>query len=306
MVENIDVIAEIQEHSTNKGKNLQWGLYITNIEILMERITKSELGPKIILKDEYLLFAKAGFDINLIPEISIIISEDNSDKQEREYKKIDKLIEHIDNIIKRDNFVARISVVNVINAQEINNTFSFTLKCIGQIEMYETEFTINVLYVNSGRKNCCHEKIKPFNDFVTLDSVYTYRIEKIVTEKITQILFGTSMIEDVRLIFDIYYIISRFCLNGNKLSEEISKVVKVLGSTKKIKKDYDTALEFINNKIMEDKWKHFVKDFGEKDNITYAYALDIIEKAFTQVVNAISKNIDFFGDWMPELKRYID
>ncbi|MCR5144515.1 MAG: hypothetical protein K6B67_04335 [Lachnospiraceae bacterium] len=137
----------------------------------------------------------------------------------------------------------------------------------------------------------------------TIDYLH-YPSEEALCSHMVEILKQLELINEMEHYYAAYKIIKTYSMEGRKFREKLKDAC----SERHIKleaKTYNTLKGYGDYKYMEKKWKNFLK----KEKLTEPSWQELLEKIndFTEPIwESIVEDRIFFGDWMPELGRYLD
>ena len=132
---------------------------------------------------------------------------------------------------------------------------------------------------------------------------HSYPTEGILAEKYMEIITKLELIQNIGDYYEIYYLLEQGSVDGRKVKEYIEEQCK----EKAIVKKYD-RLEMIagykDYSYMKKKWKVFLRSVHAKEP-SWEAAVERFLKFFEPIWQAITKDLIFFGDWMPDLNRFL-
>lgn len=127
--------------------------------------------------------------------------------------------------------------------------------------------------------------------------------EGILAEKYMEIITKLELIQNIGDYYDIYYLLERKSVDGRKVKEYIEEQCK----GKELSKE-ENRIEMIagykNYSYMKKKWKAFLRSVSAKEP-SWEAAVERFMKFFTPIWQAVTEDLVFFGDWMPELNRFL-
>lgn len=131
----------------------------------------------------------------------------------------------------------------------------------------------------------------------------SYPTEGYLAEKYMEIITKLELIQDIGAYYDIYYLLEKESVDGRKVREYIEDKCEEL----KIAKEKD-RLEMIagykNYTYMKKKWKVFLRSINSKEP-SWEKAVERFINFFEPIWRAILEDMAFFGDWMPDLNRFL-
>lgn len=127
--------------------------------------------------------------------------------------------------------------------------------------------------------------------------------EGILAEKYLEIITKLELIQNIGDYYDIYHLLERESVDGRKVKEYIEEQCK----GKRLSKE-ENRIELIagykNYSYMKKKWKAFLRSVPAKEP-SWEAAVERFLKFFEPIWRAVTEDLVFFGDWMPELNRFL-
>lgn len=175
--------------------------------------------------------------------------------------------------------------------------------CIGKIEDMQVPVTIFF--------NCFQDEhvIPKKESFFLLAfpqeevSYNCFQPESILAEKYIEIITKLELIQSLKSYYDVYYLLEKESVDGRKVRELISEQC----DSKKVPKD-NTRIEMVktykNYAYMKKKWKVFLRSIHSKEP-AWEQVMERFISFFEPIWKAVSEDFIFFGDWMPELNRFL-
>ena len=138
------------------------------------------------------------------------------------------------------------------------------------------------------------------NAFVTY---YAYPKEQMLTHAFIDIIWRMELIHDMRSYDTVFGILRTESLDGRHVKEHLESALFSRQLTLD-KKRWNMLLNYRNDAYMKKKWKTYLR--GEKkDAPTWLEVVDLIESFFGPIWESMSADTVFFGDWMPDLRRFL-
>ena len=132
---------------------------------------------------------------------------------------------------------------------------------------------------------------------------YSYPVEAFLAENFIEAVVKLELIQDMKVYYDIYYLLERESVDGRKVKDYIDEECE----KKQIKKETERLAMIASYRdytYMKKKWKVFLRSIKEKEPQWEA----VIERFlcfFEPIWQAVIEDYVFFGDWMPELNRFL-
>ena len=111
------------------------------------------------------------------------------------------------------------------------------------------------------------------------------------------------MIQDMKVYYDIYYLLERESVDGRKVKDYIDEECE----NKQIKKETERLAMIASYRdytYMKKKWKVFLRSIKEKEP-QWEMVIERFLCFFEPIWQAVIEDFVFFGDWMPELNRFL-
>ncbi len=133
--------------------------------------------------------------------------------------------------------------------------------------------------------------------------VRRYPKEIVLADSIIEVVKKLELINDMSYYDKCYQILSTETVDGRRMQECLAKKIKS-GKLLLENGSIDRIVAYKNYKFMEKKWKKYKKQQGHLE-IQWEELVEVVTCFFNPIWNALLKDEIFFGDWMPELKRFI-
>lgn len=131
----------------------------------------------------------------------------------------------------------------------------------------------------------------------------SYPTEGYLAERFMEIITKLELIQDIGAYYDIYYLLEKESVDGRKVREYIEDKCEEL----KIPKEKD-RLEMIagykDYTYMKKKWKVFLRSVNSKEP-SWEKTIERFVNFFEPIWRAVLEDRAFFGDWMPDLNRFL-
>lgn len=128
--------------------------------------------------------------------------------------------------------------------------------------------------------------------------------EELVVSHLCEIIEKLELINDMDHYFELYDIITQYPINGRKLKDRLDAKLKEKGISIS-----DNQIEIIsgyrNYTYMKKKWKVELRQ-KKTSSPEWQDVIDCLIKFLNPIWDAMNRNIVFLGDWMPQIKRYLD
>ena len=130
-----------------------------------------------------------------------------------------------------------------------------------------------------------------------------YPVFKMLGEKTIQLLKSMELIQDMDIFYQIYEILGTENLNGRRMREillEYSLEAKIPLEEKRA----ETIAGYSDSVYMKKKWKMYLKR-EKRTEPEWNQVVEIVSSYLGPLWQAICRDEVFFGDWMPELGRFL-
>ena len=134
-------------------------------------------------------------------------------------------------------------------------------------------------------------------------SYYAYPKEQLLVDAFVEIVEKMELIHDLRPYDQIFGILKTESLDGRHIKEHLGNALFDRQLTLD-KKRWNMLLNYRNDNYMKKKWKTYLR--GEKkESPAWDEVVDLLEAFFGPIWTSMSEDNVFFGDWMPDLGRYL-
>ncbi len=135
-------------------------------------------------------------------------------------------------------------------------------------------------------------------------TVKTYPYEQMLASYLVEILEKLELLQEMDRYSKAYDIIDKYPLEGRKVQEGIRQILETQG--KKISgAAWETFAGYGNYSYMKKKWKVLLRQEKRKEP-TWEAAHEKIKNFLEPMWPSIEEDTIFFGDWMPDLGRFLD
>lgn len=149
-------------------------------------------------------------------------------------------------------------------------------------------------------------KKETFRLFFTTDAFVTYYAfpkEQTLTHAFVDIIGRMELIHDMQPYDTIFEILRTESLDGRHVREHVEAALFSRQLTLD-KKRWNMLLNYRNDVYMKKKWGSYLR--GEKkDTPSWTEVIDMIEAFFGPIWESMRGGTVFFGDWMPDLRRFL-
>lgn len=296
MNDNKDIILSLQKQNISTSRKLPYTLQLFAQEIFLRHLSSRKIRDDFIFTGLLAIYSRLGFPQNVSLPLEFQV---RSQKNILEYmqeqleiiieEKTDDIFMEIDYIKEKEDYKHR----SLIQAQ------IFT-----KIKHIKVPFIIRFFIIKENML-----KSKDFNYPSLLEEydsfpVASVHLETVAAECLIEVLENKELLDSLYEIFIITKIAQNFSLNGRKIQD-------YLRNQKENTENWFVAADFKNllhsklEKQHQVKWKQFCNVEGEKET-DFSKMIELVCMFLEPVWDALFQDIEFFGDWMPELGRYLD
>lgn len=131
----------------------------------------------------------------------------------------------------------------------------------------------------------------------------SYPAESVLAECYVEIISKLELIQNIGAYYDIYHLLENESVDGRKVKEYIEEGCEQL-HIRKEKDRLDMIQGYKNYSYMKKRWKVFLRGINSKEP-SWETALERFMSFFEPIWKAIMEDLVFFGDWMPDLDRFL-
>jgi len=132
---------------------------------------------------------------------------------------------------------------------------------------------------------------------------HSYPAEGILAEKYMEIITKLELIQNIGDYYEIYYLLEQGSVDGRKVKEYIEEQCEGQGVSKKAN-PLEMIAGYKNYSYMKKKWKVFLRSVSA-DEPSWETVVERFLQFFEPIWQAVSNDLVFFGEWMPELNRFL-
>lgn len=177
------------------------------------------------------------------------------------------------------------------------------LSIIGRIEDMQVPIRLKIYGLVdekiAPRKECFSPMLLPEKKI----EYYHYPAEKLLAERFMEIISRMELIQDMSAYYEVYYLLDHESVDGRKVKEYIDEQCTIQKLAKN-KKYLDTIAEYKDYGYMKKKWKVYLRSINSVEP-AWDVVMERFQRFFTPVWKAYLEDVVFFGDWMPDLNRFL-
>ena len=220
-------------------------------------------------------------------------------------------------VLKSDGFVPG----TAFDEDFLKDFFEYELQTIPELKIRNPEYTKNSITFDAYYKEMYVPFLLEINELreqnLTAQSamiefpisngryeVLTYPIEQEVASHVADICRDLELINEMEHYLEVFKLCSENSLEGVRLQNAIRQELG-LRNLDYARDDLKHVLEFRDYTYMKKKWKVMLRR-QKLANISWEDVIDLFDKVLSPIWSAGKQDLVFFGDWMPEIARYLD
>jgi len=131
-----------------------------------------------------------------------------------------------------------------------------------------------------------------------------FPVEIQLAENVIEIFENLELINTMEVYDMVYRILTLNSIEGRKIYQFFIDYF-IDDDIDPWRKKWNIIVGYKSYGYMKKKWKSYTKKF-KKEMVSWEEIILMMEGFFTPIWNAIENDVIFFGDWMPNLKRFLD
>ncbi|MCI8327393.1 MAG: hypothetical protein HFI37_06425 [Lachnospiraceae bacterium] len=131
-----------------------------------------------------------------------------------------------------------------------------------------------------------------------------YSVENLLSEHFIKILKNLELLGDLRSYDVIYHLLTKELNSTRKVTEYLKKLAEQCQVPIETER-FEMICAYRESPYMKKQWKNYLRR-EKKKTPSFEEVLDILIAYFKPVWEALKNGSYYLGDWMPELKRYLD
>ena len=131
-----------------------------------------------------------------------------------------------------------------------------------------------------------------------------YPIEQMVALHLAEMIKQLELINQMEHYMELYDILKKYTIEGRKVKDEMVRLCEEM----KIftdEKANSLWVTYFDYTYMKKKWKVLLRQ-QKREEPTWQEAFLLIKKFFEPIWQAVCREEVFFGDWMPEIERFLE
>lgn len=299
-MDETSIISCLKEQSACTSRKLAYTAQLFAQEEFLRRLSHKKKRDDFVLTGLYSVFGRLDFP----QKVSIPL--------EFQIRRQDNLTEFIKNqieeIIESENLklnqkLISLKTLYIKEKRDFNNRDIIQVQVIGQIQRIKIPFIIKFYIMEDNvlrPKDITYKsQIHEFEEHVVL----TNRLEVIVAQCLIGILKRKELTDSLQEIYIIYQIGSNFSVNGRRITDQL-RISKEKNESWFQQSDFAQIVQVEPDRQHKIKWKQFCNVAGQKET-DFKEITNLVYSFLEPTWKALFSEVEFFGDWMPELKRYL-
>ena len=285
---------ELRANCIEEGRSLQWMLAVLSQEEVLVRLSRSPLGDSAIIKGSYVIQSLCETKSTTLPSLELALCTGEALSLREELMDAgEELISLKDiSLVEEESDHERKEALYVVKSIYKGIPASFYLKVI----YYDTGESLgrSLFGVSSMPEKKPLPRLSGGNEPIPL--LYMCP-EGIFVERYLEASRRGELVDSMMTWYDMFYISTAMCLDGHRMGGILETLSR---------EEISESLErFKGSKSLGDRWRAFAREYkvplkGFPDLAEY------LSSIMEPVTEALKRGEEFFGEWMPELCRYID
>lgn len=131
-----------------------------------------------------------------------------------------------------------------------------------------------------------------------------YPMEQLVAHHLAEIIKQLELINEMEHYIELYDILKQYPIEGRKVKDELVRLCETMNIPMD-EKAYCLWSTYGDYTYMKKKWKVLLRQ-EKRQEPTWQEAFRLIQIFFQSIWQAVCKEEIFFGDWMPEIERFLE
>ena len=131
----------------------------------------------------------------------------------------------------------------------------------------------------------------------------SYPVETLLVEKYIEIITKLELLPNIGVYYDIYTLLNQKSVDGRKVREFIQDqcvYTELFNGDKRL----EIIAGYQDYTYMKKKWKVFLRSINQREP-SWENVIERFLQFFGPICQAVTEDHIFFGDWMPELNRFL-
>ncbi len=286
-------IDEIKSIGKEKNQTLQWGIVSLCQEEIVNCIAGSEFREQVGVKGDYIQFGECEGKAYGLPELELLLFG------------IDEEVV-IKTVLENDSEEFRFLEIQEETKEEILEGTKIEYRVYAEAAGIRTGIMMNLLvlnieYENSIYLNATTKKTKDINGLTGKNATEMRRmyVEGIFVEKYKRVIKKGELLNNMKPFADMYFIAKNYCLDARRIKD-------YLLLENDVNPENIREFQMLGGNInLIKRWKSFSREIKSTDK-NLPELIQVCTEVLEPIYTSIERNEPFFGEWMPELARYID
>lgn len=296
LMDKIKIKSRLKKQSLDNSRKLAYTTQLFVQEEFLRRLSLRKKKEDFILTGLYSIYGR-----NQFPQKISIPLEFQLKNQDNLFTFIQEQLEKIIKFEVTETVLFTLDYVKE-KAEDIDQNKIFQAQIIGQIQEVKAPFIIK-FYIGEDKIKAKEVTYPVQIDGFLPPTVYSNRLEVIVAESLVRILKNKELQDSFYDLYNIWYVATNFSVNGRRIEEQL-EIYKENEEHWFQQEDFHKVFQVNKLRQFQIKWKQFCNVLGEKET-DFSQTVQLAEAFLGTIWKSVFDDIVFFGDWMPELKRYI-
>ena len=290
------VLARLKNIAVESGRSNQLCLQLFCQEEFLRRLSKSKYKDNFVLKGGLFLYSITNFDSRVTVDVDFLLQRiANTPEQLR------TVIEDILSVPTENDYIT-FEITDTSPISIAKKYAGISVSLVAHIKNTRTPFSIDFgvgdVIVPHQEKRKIPTQLPDFESPI----INTYSIETTVAEKLDAILNLMEFSSRMKDYYDIYYIANHFDFDGQVLVEALRKTFSNRNHTFTIDQ-FDRMLTFADDKVMQIKWKAFVKKIDTQTD-DFNLVISMIRMFLSNPFTAYIYNSDLIETWSAKCQSW--
>lgn len=284
-------------------KSRKWNLSFSDIlggavlEDIVHKISESEYGEKLCLRNHSVL-GRAQYEKKLVLnlEYAYMLSKEDG-KTDKE------IMEGLAKGLRENLFYGKTDSGVAFYQRETTSKKNLKLQLLAEVEDMKVPVSLKIYLLREEKRI---PKKESFSCMMYPEITVSYNslpTEEILMENYIEIITKLELITNIGAYYDIYDLLEKESIDGRKMKEYMEEQCSKYEISKE-KNLLDLIAGYKNYTYMKKKWKVFLRSINSREP-SWEIAVERFLNFFGPIWNAVVEDKIFFGDWMPELNRFL-
>lgn len=271
------------------------------LEDIVYRIGSSEYGERLWLRNRAVL-GEEQYKNKLILHLEYVYAPTEQKVEELKRDEKEPLSE-LAAAFKESVFFEEEDADISYSQSEIYSRGHLQLQITAQIEDMQVPVSMGIHLLYDEEISSVEESFCCMMDPEIIIFYHSIPVEWILVENFIEIITKMELIVNIGAYYEIYSLLDRENLDTRKIKEDIAKQCNLAGLERQ-NHYLETIDGYRDYTYMKKKWKVFLRSI-RSGGPSWESVMDRFLKFFEPVWKAVVGEYVFFGDWMPELNRFL-